>query len=97
MKTKNYVNEFCNTVKTLHKQYPTQNMGRHLDAAFADYKSLFGVSDKELSYALDKYMQTLEIDPIATDAELDKLMRDTDKIFSSGFSGLDEEDEEEDY
>lgn len=92
---KNYVNAFCETIKTLHKQYPNQNIGRHLEAALEGY-SLFGISDKELSYAMDKYIQTLEIDPIASEAEVDKIIRDTEKFFSRGTFSL-EEDEEEDY
>jgi hypothetical protein len=91
---KNYVNAFCETLRNLHKQYPTQNIGRHLDAALADY-NLFGISDKELSYAMDKYISTLEIDPIASEAEVDRLIRETDRIFSSqDFSFEDEEEEE---
>lgn len=93
---KNYVNAFCDTIKELHKKYPTQNIGRHIDQAFADY-SLFGISDKELAYAIDKYSQTLEIDPIANDAEVEKILRDTEKLFSRETFSLEDEDEEEDY
>lgn len=92
---KNYVNAFCDSIKALHKQYPAQNIGRHLDQALADY-SLFGISDKELAYAIDKYMQTLEIDPIASEAEVDRIIRDTESLFSRETFSLDDE-EEEDY
>lgn len=95
MKTKNYVNAFCESLKALHKQYPNQNIGRHLEQALSDY-NLFGTSDKELSYAMDRYIQTLEIDPIASETEVEKLIRETDKIFSSGDFSL-EDDEEEDF
>ncbi len=91
---KNYINEFCNSVKELHKLYPTQCLGRHLDAALADYSSLFGVSDKELAFAMDKYLLTLEIDPIASEAEVDRIIREgsnLDKIL------FDENEDEEDY
>jgi hypothetical protein len=94
MKTKNYINELCHALKLLHKQYPSQNMGRHLDAALADYRSLFGVSDKELSYALSRYITTLELDPIATEAEVERIIREgsnLDTILQDDY------DEEEDY
>lgn len=92
---KNHVNAFTESIKTLHKEYPNQNIGRHLDAALDGY-SLSGISDKELAYAMDRYIQLLEIDPIANEAEVEKLMWETDKIFSSGNFSL-EEEEEEDY
>lgn len=91
MRKPNYINEICNALKQLHKEYPGQNLGRHLDAAFADYHSLFGVSDRELLFALHKYQTTLEIDPIASEAEVDKIIRDAQDLSSI----LDEEDEED--
>lgn len=92
---KNYVNAFCDTIKELHKKYPAQNIGKHLDHALADYPSLFGISDKELSFAMDKYVFTLENDPIASEAEVDKIIRDTERLFSRGTFSLDDEEEED--
>lgn len=89
---KNYINEICTTLKALHKQYPNQGMGRHFDAAFADYPSLFGISDQEFLYALHKYQATLEIDPIASEAEVDKIIRE-----GMDLKSLFENDEEDDY
>lgn len=92
MKKPNYVNDICNALKELHRLYPAQCIGRHFDAAFADYDSLFGVTDKELAYALNKYQQTLEIDPIASDAEIDRILREGSNLSTI----LDEEENEED-
>lgn len=87
---RSFINEICQTLKELHKLYPSQNLGRHLDAAFADYPSLFGVTDREILFALQRYQATLEIDPIASDAEIEKIIREGSNLDTI----LDEEEDD---
>ena len=61
-------------------------MGRHLSTALSDYGDVWGVTDKELAFALEKYKTRLELDipHIADDAELDQIVRegmDLDSLF----------------
>jgi hypothetical protein len=64
-----YFYKFINTLKSLKDQYPTQEVSNHISGALQDYKDFWGLSDKELSLALDKYAATLEIDPANIDQE----------------------------
>lgn len=99
MKKPNYIQDICTSIKELQKSYPTQNLGRHLDNILSEYPSPWGISDKELSFAFQKYQQTLELDPIATESEVDKIIRETDELFkyTPGIDNYDLDEEEEDY
>lgn len=60
----------------LHKAYPHYGIGRHLSTALADYGDTWGMTDKELVFALDKYKLQLEMDvPHAGDSEIDEIIR----------------------
>lgn len=79
----------------LHKQHPTISLGQHLSTALDGYGDLWGVSDKEFVFAIEKYIATAEIStPLSTEEELAKIIEDgkhLDRMF------LDEEDDEEIY
>lgn len=57
---RNYFKEIVETLERLHKQYPKQSIGQHLSLATADYYNV-DIMDKELSFALLKYEQELEL------------------------------------
>lgn len=94
MSTKNYYNQAIYTLQELHKGFPTYNMGRHLSTALADYGDVWGMTDKEVAFALSKYKSELEMDvPHADDNEIDRIIKegmDLDNI-------LKEEDSDGDY
>jgi hypothetical protein len=77
MSKKNHYQQALHTLQELHKDFPTYNLGRHLATALADYGDIWGLTDKELAYALDKYKAELEMDvPHTDESELDKIIKD---------------------
>ena len=60
----------------LHKSFPKYNIGRHISTAL-DGSDLWGVSDKQLLAALQKYREEREIDsPYTNERELDAIISD---------------------
>ncbi len=52
-------------------------MGRHISTALADYGDFWGISDKELLFALRKYKSQLEMDiPHSDDTEIDEIIQE---------------------
>ena len=94
MKKQNYYNQAVSILQRLHTSYPQYNMGRHLATALGDYGDIWGVPDKELAYALAKYMDQLEMDfPHEDVKEIDRIIQqgmDLDNI-------LKEEEPDGDY
>ena len=91
MSKKNYYNSIIHTLQELHKEFPDYNMGRHIATALDEYGDIWGMTDKELAFAMDKYKTKLEMDiPHTDESELDKIIKegmDLDNI-------LKEEDED---
>jgi hypothetical protein len=60
-------------------------MGRHLATALDGYGDVWGVTDRELVFALSKYISQLDMDIPRTDAEeLDRIIKegmDLDSLF----------------
>ncbi len=69
-------------LEELHKQYPTFNLGRHLATALDDYGDVWGISDKELLFLLEKYRTALELDQlhIMDDAYVSKVIKDAENL-----------------
>jgi hypothetical protein len=60
----------------LHKSFPKYNIGRHISTAL-DGGDLWGISDKQLLAALNKYKDQQEIDtPYTNERELDSIISD---------------------
>jgi hypothetical protein len=60
----------------LHKSFPKYNIGRHISTAL-DGSDLWGISDKQLLAALQKYREEREIDsPYTNERELDAIISD---------------------
>jgi len=52
-------------------------MGRHLATALDEYGDVWGLTDKEVLFALEKYKSQLELDVPHTDEnELDQIIKD---------------------
>jgi len=85
MKTPNYYRQIVQTLVRLQKAYPTYNIGRHISTAMDEYSDVWGVSDKEFLYAIQKYEIELNIDgPHIDDKEIEEIIKDgmnLDSIF----------------
>lgn len=83
-------NQILKILVELKSLYPTYSLGQHISSAFSDYGDLWGITDKEFLFALDKYKTELEFN-VVSDDEVDKIMKDAqnlDKLFK---------EEDEDY
>lgn len=87
----NHYDEALQILQELHSLYPHYGMGRHLSTALADYGDVWGLTDKELVFALQKYMSQLEMDvPHEDDEEIEKIIRDgmdLDNLFKEEDNG----------
>ena len=94
MRRASYYSQILHLLQQLHAAYPTYNMGRHLATALDEYGDVWGLSDKELLFALEKYKTQLEMDvPHTDESELEQIIKegmDLENIFK-------EEDNGEDY
>ena len=86
--------EVISILQELNKSFPTYNIGRHLATALDGYGDIWGMTDKEIAFALNKYKSEIEMDvPHADESELEKIIKegmDLDNI-------LKEEEEDGDY
>jgi hypothetical protein len=84
-KTSAYI-QAIHILQDLHKLFPNYNMGRHLSTALDGYGDVWGMTDKELVFALEKYKTQLEMDNYSAteDEDLAKIIKDgieLDNIF----------------
>lgn len=88
----NYYKLILEELQELKKRYPSFSMGRHLATALDEYGDLWGVSDKEIHFAVKKYKAQMEMDvPIEADEkEIDRIIEDGMNLNSI----LDEDDED---
>ena len=63
-------------LKQLQYSYPNYNMARHISTALDEYGNFWGLSDKELLFALEKYKAELEMDYPHKDEELEDIVKD---------------------
>jgi hypothetical protein len=74
-----YYKPIISILEELCKTYPSYGLGRHFSTAFSEYTDLWGVTDKELLFALEKYKAELQYDnpPHQTpEEELEKIIKD---------------------
>jgi hypothetical protein len=68
--------EVVTILQELNKSFPTYNLGRHLATALSDYGDIWGMTDKELVFALEKYKTEIEMDvPHTDESEIDKIIK----------------------
>ena len=72
--------EILSKLEELHKLHPSYSYGHINSIAFSDYKDTFNLTDKECSFALEKYKCELELDGdnIASPDYMEKLMKDVE-------------------
>lgn len=76
MKPNSY-EQILSVLVELKEAFPSYNMGRHLDTALNEYKDTWGMTDKEMLYALNKYKSQLTLDvPHPDETEIDKIVKD---------------------
>jgi hypothetical protein len=64
-------------LESLRKAHPTYNIGRHISTALDGYDDMWGVTDKEFLFALEKYELALNMDVDHIDQEeIDKIIKD---------------------
>ena len=64
-------------LERLHKAHPTYNIGRHISTALDGYDDIWGVSDKEFLFALEKYELELNMDVDHIDQEeIEEIIKD---------------------
>lgn len=64
-------------MESLRKAHPTYNIGRHISTALDGYDDMWGVTDKEFLFALEKYELALNMDVDHIDQEeIDKIIKD---------------------
>lgn len=77
IKKPKYYNQVLRVLQQLHAGYPTYNLGRHIATALSDYGDFWGISDKELLFALNKYKSQLDMDiPHTDEGEIDHIIQD---------------------
>lgn len=77
MRKTNHYNQVLQILQQLHAAYPTYNIGRHLATALDEYGDIWGLTDKEILFALEKYKSQLELDiPHTDDKEIDQIIKD---------------------
>lgn len=91
MRKQNQFNQIISILQELHDSYPAYNLGRHLATSLDEYGDLWGVTDKEMVFALMKYKSQLEMDvPHADEKEIDEIIRegmDLDNLFKEDLDG----------
>lgn len=60
-KTNLYI-EIIDLLKELKTLYPSYSIGKHISTALDDYGDIWGLSDKEVLFALTKYKAQMEMD-----------------------------------
>lgn len=86
-------NKIIQILQDLHTAYPNYNMGRHLATALDGYGDIWGLTDKELLFALEKYKAQLEMDiPHTDDEEIKKIIKE-----GMDLSNILKEEDGEDY
>ena len=77
MGRQNYYRQILQILERLHKAHPTYNIGRHISTALDGYDDIWGVSDKEFLFALEKYELELNMDVDHIDQEeIDEIIKD---------------------
>lgn len=64
-------------LQQLNTSYPNYNMGRHIATALDEYGDVWGLSDRELLYAFEKYKAELDMDiPHTDESEIDQIIKE---------------------
>jgi hypothetical protein len=91
MKKSSEFNRVISILQELNTSFPSYNLGRHLATALDEYGDLWGVTDKEMVFALMKYKSQLEMDvPHKEEEEIDEIIKggmNLDSLFKDEDNG----------
>lgn len=89
-----YYKESLEILTELKKLYPSYTLGQHLSTALDDYGDTWGITDKEIHFALTKYKAKMEMDvPHETDEqEIEDIIKDGMNLSRTTAFEEDEED-----
>lgn len=77
MSRQNHYRQIIRVLENLHKAHPTYNIGRHISTALDGYDDIWGVTDKEFLFALEKYELELNMDVDHIDQEeIEEIIKD---------------------
>ena len=77
MARQNYYRKILHVLESLYKAHPTYNIGRHISTALDGYDDIWGVTDKEFLFALEKYELELNMDVDHIDQEeIEEIIKD---------------------
>ena len=78
----NYTNKVIKVLQELHTQFPSFGLGIHIATALSDYGDYWGISDKELAFALEKYRTQLELDAeeLCSDDYIARIQKDAEDL-----------------
>lgn len=91
-KQRDAYSQVINILQRLKISYPVYSLGQHLSTALSDYGDLWGITDKEIVFALEKYEMELEMN-IVPQADVDKIIKDAQNLESL----FKEEEDESEY
>jgi hypothetical protein len=74
----NYYGECLSLLSKLHQEHPSFSLGRHLSTALSEYGDVWGLSNKEILYALEKYQAEIDMENSSSthDEYVDKVVRE---------------------
>lgn len=77
MRKASYYSQIVQLLQQLHAAYPTYNLGRHIATALDGYGDVWGLSDKEILFALEKYKSQLDLDiPHTDESEIEQIIKE---------------------
>jgi hypothetical protein len=91
-KPSNY-NQVLKALAELHRMFPSHTMGMHLATALDGYGDLWSVSDKEFTFALERYRAQLEMDIPHSNDDIDKIIKEGSNLDTI----LNDEDDDDDW
>jgi hypothetical protein len=91
-KQKDPYSKAINILLKLKEEHPTYSLGQHLSTAFSDYGDIWGLTDNEIVFALEKYKTEIDLN-IVSDSYVDKIVKDAENLDTLFL----EEDDEDEY
>lgn len=88
----NLYKEAIEVLLELKKLYPSYTLGKHLSTALDDYGDIWGLSDKEIHFALKRYKAQMEMD-VPHETGEDELKQIIDDAMNLRFDDGDESEE----
>ncbi len=86
-----YYNEIISCLQELKSLFPDYSMGKHISTIEEEYGDIWGITDKELAYALKKYKAQLEMYVPTHEEDIDEIIKDGMNLSTSSLLQQDED------